>query len=523
MRFLVLVLVFASGLAIGCSRGRSGSMGDPGPALRLAIITDLKGYLEPCGCTSRPLGGIDRMAARIRTLRGGSTPLLVLMAGDLFFDTDSVEPSRADQATRNAETLRGILNGLNVAAALPGRYDRGQPAETLARLEAESTFPWIAMKGSVEVVRVDAGGLAIAVVGARPRADRQEVIAAIEEAAGATDLTIALSYGSRRDANRLAMIDGVDFVVQGGLDQDSPLAPHSAGTGWVLHAGRQGQGLTVVDVFRSSNGPYEDHSVWSRKERALQLDARIEELAQKIADWERLGSVDPADLATQQARLAALEADRRAVDVAPANSNRNAFSAEWIELPKDAPTDGAVTELMKAHNKVVNEANRKAFADLKPMPLGPGDIAYVGSQACETCHQPAYAWWRSHPHGRAYRTLENDNKEYNLDCVGCHVTGYDRPGGSTVTHNLDGALVDVGCESCHGPGGRHIRNPTVPLVVDPPESDCVGCHNEEHSDRFDYEVYKRMLIAPGHGLPPSAQGGALAPGTTHDGGRGGEH
>ena len=38
-------------------------------------------------------------------------------------------------------------------------------------------------------------------------------------------------------------------------------------------------------------------------------------------------------------------------------------------------------------------------------------------------------------HGRAYATLEQRNKQFNLSCVGCHVTGYDQPGGATVVHN----------------------------------------------------------------------------------------
>src|SRR5690242_12845634 len=47
----------------------------PPATLTLAIITDLKGYLEPCGCTSRPLGGIDRVAARIAATRSAGPTL----------------------------------------------------------------------------------------------------------------------------------------------------------------------------------------------------------------------------------------------------------------------------------------------------------------------------------------------------------------------------------------------------------------------------------------------------------------
>ncbi|KPK49636.1 MAG: hypothetical protein AMJ63_16275 [Myxococcales bacterium SG8_38_1] len=92
---------------------------DAEPSLRIAAVTDLKGYLEPCGCTSDPLGGIDRLAAQIKTLRHDDVPLILVLAGDAFFDAAPLEPTRVDQANRNAETLIRILNQLGVTAVLP--------------------------------------------------------------------------------------------------------------------------------------------------------------------------------------------------------------------------------------------------------------------------------------------------------------------------------------------------------------------------------------------------------------------
>jgi len=503
MRCLLVVLALCVGA--GCSRDRSKEAfgAKPSPALRLAVVTDLKGYLEPCGCTSRPLGGIDRLAAQIGALRDDSVPLVVLMAGDLFFDTDTLEPARVDQANRNASTLVGILDHLKVDAALLGQRDRAQPMKVIARLEAESGFPWLAMKGDTEVTRIQADGLRIAVVGARPGVERHVVMAAVGAAQAETDLMVALVHGSRRDANRIGAIDGVDFVVHGGLDQDEPLPPHRAGDAWVLHAGRQGQGLTVVDVYRKSDEPFTDVSAWSRRERSRQLDAQIADLSKKISGWEKSKEVDPADLRAQSNRLVELKTQRETLNAPVPTTETNSFAAKWVELPKPAPTDREVTKLMREHDKAVNQANREAFADLVPLPLGSDDIAYAGSETCGACHSPAYAWWETHPHGQAYLTLQQRNKEFNLDCVGCHVTGYNQPGGSTVTHNLKGALVNVGCESCHGPGAAHTENPEIDMIADAPESTCLPCHNEEHSDQFDYEAYKKTLIVPGHGLLPA--------------------
>jgi hypothetical protein len=497
--------VLALSLCLGCSRSKpKGAAGAELPSVRIALVTDLKGYLEPCGCTSDPLGGIDRLAAQIRSLRDGPAPVAFLIAGDTFFDTAPIEPARVDQASRNAKTLAEILDGLKVAAVLPGRSDRAQPSDILDPLKVASGFPWLAMQREAELLRVNAGDLRLAIVGVRPGADPNAVTPLVASAEAESELTIALVDGSRRDANRIGAIDGVDLVIQGGIDEDDPVPPRRAGRAWLLHASRQGQGLAVVDVYLKRKGEaFIDRSDWSRAERARRLDAQVSDLGEKIVGWETSGDVDAADLESQRARLAVLKEERQALDAPAPSTNGNALFATWIPLPKKAPKDPAVEALMRKHDKVVNDANRLAFANLKPPSLGPGDIAYVGSAACSGCHQPAYAWWGAHAHGHAYRTLQERNKEYNLDCVGCHVTGYEQPGGSTVTHNRDLALVNVGCESCHGPGAAHAKKPeNFGILRDTPESTCLQCHNTQHSDLFDYEGYKKTLVVPGHGLPP---------------------
>jgi len=470
----------------------------------MAVVTDLKGYLEPCGCTSNPLGGIDRLAAQIRTLREGPAPVVFLIAGDVLFDTAELESVRVDQANRNAKTLVEILERLEVTAILPGRRDRAQPPKALEALRRAASVRWLAMEGDADVLQTEVGRLRLAIVGARPGAERDAVAAAVGAARGQADVAVVLVDGSRRDANRMGAIDGVDFVLQGGLDEDDPIPPHQAGKAWVLHASRQGQGLTVVDVYRKKKDePFVDRSAWSRSERVGQLDQQIGDLSAKIATWQKSGDVDPTDLEAQRDRLAELKKERQALDVSAVQADGNALFASWIPLPKKAPRDQEIERLMRKHDKVVNNANRIVFADLKPPPLGPEDTAYVGSAACSGCHDKAYAWWRNHSHGVAYLTLQQRNKEYNLDCVGCHVTGYDQPGGSTVTHNLDGALVNVGCESCHGPGAAHANDPdNVGIPRDAPASTCVQCHNAQHSDLFDYDGYRKRLVVPGHGLPP---------------------
>ncbi len=318
------------------------------------------------------------------------------------------------------------------------------------------------------------------------------------------EIIIAMVSGDRREARQVARLDDVDFVIQAGLDQAEAIPPVDADGTYLLHAGRQGQGLLVVDVWRRDDGGFTDWSDWTVEEERAHLERRIAELRARLDDWEGDDSVNEADVEAQRQRLAGLEGELAALRP-PSEVEGNAFSAEWVELPPDARQDPAVTRLIDRLDRRVNENNARVFADLVPEPAPEGTPHYVGSASCagSSCHQSAYDWWRGHAHGRAYATLVNLHKEFNLSCVGCHVTGYMKPGGSTVTHNEDGALVNVGCEVCHGPGSAHVADPEAPglITLEVPERVCVGCHNPEHSDRFDYDAFRNMIVVPGHGLP----------------------
>ena len=108
---------------------------------------------------------------------------------------------------------------------------------------------------------------------------------------------------------------------------------------------------------------------------------------------------------------------------------------------------------------------------------------YVGSDACKECHLHAYAVWNKSRHSEAMETLENvrfaSNRQYDPECIKCHVTGFQNPGGyndfvpnianwpakpaplpnaaQIAKHNAN--LRVVGCESCHGPASEHVKKP----------------------------------------------------------------
>ena len=165
-------------------------------------------------------------------------------------------------------------------------------------------------------------------------------------------------------------------------------------------------------------------------------------------------------------------------------------------------TDKTVHEQILGYYKKVNDANKLAFAAKVPPPPGPDGAFYAGIDSCTTCHPGARAVWNKTAHAGAYKTLQTGFKEFNLDCVSCHVTGYDRPGGSTVTHVEK--LENVQCEVCHGPSGRHAKDGKTPVPVPRPGTEiCASCHHPPHVHTFDASSKLVEILGPGHGFPPA--------------------
>lgn len=499
------------------------------PALRIVALTDLSGYLEPCGCQSKLLGGIDRAAAKLNALRAEHVPVMFVAAGDLLFgglpEGATSETDATTQETWKAETLVEILNRLGLVAATPGKRDLSFGAAELERLMGKSQFAWLPAKPDAanepegvagklaKVGEIQAGVVGISTFAGpeaelpseRLKALTQRAQAEIDRlrAAGA-QLVIGLISSDQRTGRRLTQgLHGLTLAVQAGLDDPATPAPARNGEAALLRAGRQGQGLLVVDVYLNGQAPFVDVSEWTVAERRSELQGRIAELTQRVQAWERDPKVDKAGLEEQRARLTSLSEDLARLQPAAAELARsNAFRAAYVALSLEQPKDPQITSVLGDYDSRVNEHNRTAFANVRPPPAPAGAPTYVGSATCQGCHAPAFAWWTKHAHGRAYTTLERAHKQFNLSCVSCHVTGYGRPGGSSVVHNQ--GLTHVGCESCHGPGSLHAKKPSAAdhrLSAHPTETVCKQCHTPDHSDLFEFQSYVARLRAKGHGLP----------------------
>jgi hypothetical protein len=178
-------------------------------------------------------------------------------------------------------------------------------------------------------------------------------------------------------------------------------------------------------------------------------------------------------------------------------------------LQDTIPQDVSLRGLMQSYR---DEIRRTRLAVDDPNNLAADAVpgvrtaaGYAGTEQCLACHPGAAAAWKASAHAGAFATLTGRGAEADPKCIGCHTVGF---GAATGYRREFGAarLVDVGCESCHGPGSLHIRqrqgDSSVNFTFRPlAAGDCIRCHYGEFSRPF---VWDQMWPLIQHGTEPPA-------------------
>ena len=532
-RALVLPSALLAGATLaaceGC-RGRSSSApASSPPTVRLYLLSTVAGALEPCGCSKNQLGGFDHFGAYVRAEATHAPASLVAEAGPLFFLDPQRRGDQAAQDDAKAQAIADSLAKLGMAAFAPGANDWCDGAKGLDELRTRSSTSIVAANlagqtaGAVPWTMKEAGGLKIALLGVstplrmgvppdgvelKPPAEALHAAIADAKAKGAQVL-VGLFALRRGDALRLVenapelQVAVIGKPFDQGEANDKPADPVLLGKTLVVQPSNHLQTVSVVDLFvRDGKLDFQDAAGIAKSADRAILVARIDELRAKIRTWEQSPGIKKEDLDARKADLAKAIADLRQLETPPPPAQGSFFRVTLQEIRQDLGRDDPVYKEMLEYYDEVNEHNRKAFADRTPKPPGPDGNKYIGVQACAACHAAAKTVWDGTPHAHAYETLASQHKQFNLDCVSCHVTGYEQPGGSTVTH-VSG-LEAVQCEDCHGPGGKHRDNPTDKslLVGHPKPEACVGsCHHPPHVEGFDPVAQMHRILGPGHGNP----------------------
>ena len=105
--------------------------------------------------------------------------------------------------------------------------------------------------------------------------------------------------------------------------------------------------------------------------------------------------------------------------------------------------------LFTMHSSPVQAVPAKAEKSTPPV-----DQTYVGAHECAECHEKAFEAWKKTGHSRAFGVL-TEKYEKDAKCLKCHTTGYGTPTGYKDASTPD--LKGITCESCHGPGSKHVE------------------------------------------------------------------
>ena len=404
----------------------------------LLFTGNTQAQLEPCGCFIGQSGGLPRRAEAISALRAsGFSPVLVDLGGIQPSQHPSMKPHSFE--SDNLSTDTGVL-----------LRDRQRVQTTLRAMEMMGYDAFFPFDAETETVRNREADLSF------PFLD--------------TDLT--------QDASLIKTVGGKRIAIVGlSLNDTAEIESVSDKLNSFLSE-VQVQSDFVVGL---SHSPPEVNSALAQKYPSLSAI-----LSPYKGETEKIGNVLLAYCSAKGKTLGALMLTDSAVDI------------QHVALTEHVSDDPDVRKLLDDfYHQVATDTQlqiigHRLFSSQQEEQNDRN--SYIGSQACQECHQKEFSQWSHSSHATAFHTLRAVGREYYPECVSCHVTGAGYESGYQIDNPDRVHLVDVGCETCHGPGKQHTYTPLKENIRGHvPEKVCMECHTPEHSPGFDRLIQQVML------------------------------
>jgi hypothetical protein len=170
-----------------------------------------------------------------------------------------------------------------------------------------------------------------------------------------------------------------------------------------------------------------------------------------------------------------------------------AWGYEFVKEPiaKELGNDSDVLQLIKDYQRMLAQREGVLAPPRVPHPGG----LFTGTKRCAECHTKAYQVFEKSRHAQALATLKEVESHVDPECLPCHTVGYKYEGGFTTAQETP-EFGDVGCESCHGPGARHVEEGDAKSIDRGGEETCKECHKELRSPGFNYKEYFKRIAHP---------------------------
>ncbi len=421
-----------------------------GSSLTIVFTTSVQGEYEPCGCPKHPLGGISKRVKYVEEFKNKEKNVLVLDSGDLFFQNNSIPFGSETQWKLKAKLIAKAYEVMGIDAIGIGENDLASGTDFLKEIVTSNRIKLVATNfKEVEsfylpfiIIEKNSKKLGIISViqpallkteGLQLKEVNEAIDEAMEKIRSEVDLVILLSHLAPNEEEKLLRTRS-DIDIIISSHYGFAQKPVKIKNSIIATAGSRGKYIGVLRISFYGNGPYK--------------------LAQ---EGKQNGSVT--------------------------------YSSEWIPVEQDLPGHEEIDKLIAEYNKKISEINTQ--------PSIIEDISYASVDICKKCHIKQYRFWTGTKHAHAYETLERLNKNLDPECIGCHTTGFKKPGGFTIPANA-GKMKNVQCEACHKNATEHAKNrgklKPVKIV---PEAICRECHTPERSPDFNYIKRLPLISCPG--------------------------
>lgn len=416
-----------------------------GPEVLIHVTGGVQGFLDQCGCARYPLGGFDRRAGHLTaSLRDHPRASRILVDAGNF--SDAPGPG-GDVRTR---AIVEAMNKLGYAASAVGERDLAGGAEKFRALTAHARFPFV----STNLVRESSR--------------KHWLPPSVILRAGALRIGI-LAVTRYNPGLRVRLADG-DHVVT--------VDPTAAVERALAEVRRECDIVVLLAAL-----PIEDARILAR--RAQGIDLVLGSHGGRLtAEPIREGSARILYVGDQGKYIGEFDVFRASTD------DLLSFAARVVELGEGVRPDPRLEAFVVERLAEAQEAERLAQATTGNSD-GERGKSFVGSGACTACHADIVSDWSATRHAHAWATLKRDPSTFRLSCVSCHVTGHGQPGGF-VDEERTPHLVDVGCESCHGPAADHLSQPERPYGA-VTLATCTSCHTAEMDPAFNYYQDLRLV------------------------------
>jgi len=423
--------------------------------------------LEPCGCRSNPLGGLQRRYNWEKSLDKATEKqhFLRIDSGDLLFETTPIPPYLATQSKQKAKALVQAYEILGMEYFTPGELDFALGTDALLSLLKTASFTTISsnifsIKTSAPLFKpfviVEKNFKKIAIFALiDPNLSLPDNLKVTEPASAAKktlkdifalkpDYVILLSHlGLEFDRKLASEIEGIDLIF-GSHTQSFLTTPERVGKTLIFHPSLRSQHIGLYDG--QENTFFEMNESWNSPKKKLNLmDAHIEKSKKNIAIL---------------------------------NSHLDA------QLFSDGPRTQESADKIQTFPK------------------------------CIQCHTPQYDFVKNTKHFQAFQTLVKARQSRNLDCLRCHTVGQGQSTGyrtvKELVQDLNGraiqaesfaqslpkmraqdlkkiskAFIQVQCENCHGAAGNHpVIEAESRLSGKVASATCLTCHTAERAPKW---------------------------------------